>query len=231
MKLAVCIPCHVSHVKYIPDVLASIDRQTLRPDIVSISISQWTEAPPVFQCSVPVEIHCTPNVLPAADNRNVAANAVLDRVDALSFIDADDVMHPRRIELIVSQLHHCDAVYHSYRLWSSGSPLPTYPVSGLVRSGIWRVVPSNDPDLTARLVLAVRSGLRYTRFPIHAAHGSVRSHVFRSMQFPLGRRRSDDSEYMLMLYRAGYSIVVLQDPLTYFRMGATTLGLASNESL
>ena len=225
MKIAVCVPCHVTHVCYLQDLLRSIDCQTVKPDIVSISISQWSGDTPVLECSVPIELHCTDKTLPAADNRNIAASGVLDRVDVLSFIDADDIMHPRRIELILACMNRdsVDAVYHSYVVWNHMTPIPDVPATGYLQHGQWRIRPSNDPDLTARAEFIVRHGLGLHPFPIHAAHGSVRTHVFRSIQFPLGRRRSDDSEYILQLHESGRKIAILRDRLTYFRMGATTL--------
>lgn len=227
MKLAVCVPCHTSHVRYIPELLESIDQQTVLPTIVSISISQWTEEPPVFVCRVPVEVCCSPDVLPAANNRNIAADAVIQRVDALSFIDADDRMHPRRIEYVLQELRQHSVVYHSYRVWNAGSPIPECNTNGNVCRGVWKEIRTINPDLTARLLFMIRLGIGMVPFPVHAAHVSVRSDVFQKVHFPIGRNRSDDSEYMLTLYRSGYSISVLHDPLTYFRMGATTLGSAT----
>lgn len=115
MKVGVVVPCYRPHVKYLPDLLDSIEKQTVKPYKVVISSSSMGDAiltiPP---CSFPVELVLFVDRKNAAENRNIATSKLLD-CDILSYIDADDIMHPQRIEAIVYAFgQEADIVLHSF---------------------------------------------------------------------------------------------------------------------
>jgi hypothetical protein len=104
LKLAVCIPCGAGHLHYLNYCLKSIETQTRKPDIVTISVSQHTtQIIDISSYTFPIEIlYAKIKLLPGA-NRNRAAEKALEfGATHLSFFDADDIMHPRRLELIES---------------------------------------------------------------------------------------------------------------------------------
>lgn len=224
MRLAVCIPCYRSHVACLPDLIASIERQTVKPDVISISISSYTDAAPALETTIPIRIQITDEKRSAAENRNIAGAVVLDEVDILSFIDADDFMHSRRIEIIKYHMRspRVHAVYHSYILCGMKPPADQ-PVTGRVEPVKWKVFPSVDPNLTARVVAMAGPIIFNKPLSLHAAHVSVRSDVFRVLQFPLNKYRADDSEYIYILHINRLNMILLRDSLTFFRHGATTL--------
>jgi hypothetical protein len=102
LKLAVCIPCTSGHLQYLNYCLKSVEVQTRKPNIVVISISDSTlinydTTPFTF----PIEIIYNEKKLFAGGNRNRAAEKALEfGATILSFFDADDIMHPRRLELV-----------------------------------------------------------------------------------------------------------------------------------
>jgi len=101
MRIGVCIPCYAPHIPYLQYCLNSIENQTQKPTIVSISISSYTnkeQLPLASDYSFPILYTCTSMPQCAGKNRNVAAQAIVDQVDILSFFDADDLMHPKRLE-------------------------------------------------------------------------------------------------------------------------------------
>jgi hypothetical protein len=100
MRIGVCIPGHYNHLHYLPQVLQNIESQTLKPTVISISVSSFSGAFPAFKCSIPLKISITSEAACAGKNRNTAAAAISSEVDILSFFDMDDLMHPKRLEII-----------------------------------------------------------------------------------------------------------------------------------
>jgi len=103
MRIGVCIPCYAPHIPYLESCLNSIEQQTQKPAIVSISISSCTnneQLPLASDYSFSIVYTSTILHQCAGKNRNVAAEAIVDQVDILSFFDADDLMHPRRLEML-----------------------------------------------------------------------------------------------------------------------------------
>jgi len=108
LTLGVAIPCYKGHIDILKHALDSIDKQTRKPDkvVVSCSSSESSDIPAsYFQYSFPVSIFTSSEKRNVAQNRNFASSK-LD-TDIVSFIDADDIMHPQRLEAIEQGfLHH-----------------------------------------------------------------------------------------------------------------------------
>jgi glycosyltransferase involved in cell wall biosynthesis len=106
VNIAVCIPLHAPHLKYLDRCLRSIEYQTRKPDQIHISISSSTEEDIqkirilLFERKLFAKIHSHSEKLLAGANRNRAAKAAVESgATILSFFDVDDIMHPRRIEI------------------------------------------------------------------------------------------------------------------------------------
>ena len=116
MRVGVCIPCHAPHLEHLNECLRSIDAQTVKPSVIAISLSSYSNAtPPPLTSTVPIRWTITADRLCAAANRNRAAASIAEEVDILSCIDADDWMCERRIELIVKHFvkHGLDVLLHN----------------------------------------------------------------------------------------------------------------------
>jgi glycosyltransferase involved in cell wall biosynthesis len=115
MKIGVAIPCYYGHIDQLFFLLDSIEKQTILPDKVSVSCSssQTFENKKTF--SFPLEIIVTEEKQNAARNRNVAA-AKLQDMDYITFIDADDIMHPQRMEILLQVLkkEDSDIILHNF---------------------------------------------------------------------------------------------------------------------
>jgi glycosyltransferase involved in cell wall biosynthesis len=115
MKIGVAIPCYNGHISRLYDLLDSIEKQTILPDKVVVSSSSTSE----LQCekiySFPLQIIITENKQNASKNRNIASSK-LNNMDYITFMDADDIMHPQRIEFILKgfQTHDSDIILHNY---------------------------------------------------------------------------------------------------------------------
>jgi hypothetical protein len=113
--IGVAIPCYGPHITKLTPLLQSIEAQTRRPDQVVIMCS-GARAADVAQVdrdwSFPLDIQATTDRRNAAQNRNAAARILT--TDLVSYIDADDRMHPQRLEIVtqVSRDTGVDIVLH-----------------------------------------------------------------------------------------------------------------------
>jgi glycosyltransferase involved in cell wall biosynthesis len=123
MKIGVAIPCYKDHLPKLQRCLESIEAQTLKPTAVIVSCSSSTTDEilaykfPKYSFQVSIAAHKEEKN--AAQNRNIAAKILLEHhaVDILSFFDADDEMHPQRLEAIHTAFEEnpgCGLVVHSF---------------------------------------------------------------------------------------------------------------------
>ena len=117
MKIGVAIPCYIGHINKLFDLLNSIEKQTILPDKVVVSCSSTKELHIQTNYSFPVSIIITPDKKNAAENRNIAASNLLD-MDYITFFDADDLMHPERIEILhkVINDYQTEFIAHNFYL-------------------------------------------------------------------------------------------------------------------
>jgi len=115
MRIGVAIPCYIGHIEHLRTLLDSIAKQTRLPDKVVVSCSSTAEMPSDFsKYDFDLQIICNPARKNTAENRNIATNQLLD-ADIISFFDADDIMHPQRLEFIEQAfLGGADIVLHNY---------------------------------------------------------------------------------------------------------------------
>ena len=99
------IPCYAPHFKYLEPLLNSLERQTHLPDEVVISISQIEQLTPSdverLECHpYPFRLCLLKHVgrRTAGANRSIAAQACSG--DVISCMDADDCIHPQRLEAL-----------------------------------------------------------------------------------------------------------------------------------
>lgn len=193
--VGIAIPCYRGHMHYIDALLQNIASSTHLPTQVAISCSGWDRTGTLrfTYCGFRVDILYTTQLQDAAKNRNVAAQALT--TDLIVFIDSDDLMHPKRIAYVRDAFEQtgCDVVYHGFlRLHRHHSP-------------------TEPADL---------GPLDVSRTPchIHAGHVSVRSSLFRRIQFDErpSAWRQEDSLYKKRLIAEGVSIAYVSNPLTYY---------------
>jgi len=119
MKIGVAIPTHHPDLQYLNRCLKSIESQTYKPSLVSISASSSDELQLkeyLKEYSFPLIYVTSKEKQNAAKNRNIAANLLLDKeqVDVISFFDSDDEMYPNRLEYIVKGIENSDFIVHNF---------------------------------------------------------------------------------------------------------------------
>ena len=173
MRIGVAIPCYKGHIAPLKGLLDSIALQTRLPDDVFISCSS----------SYPSDIPYTVNDYPfpfrvlthdikqnAAQNRNIAG-AHLD-TDIITFFDADDQMHPQRLEIIEDCFTKHDSMILVHNFESSGNPFSTYTEFPYLLNQLDRC-PWGSTVLKGR-----PAGLQ-----IHNGQASIRREVFDTIRF------------------------------------------------
>jgi len=116
MSIGVAIPCYYGHIPKLLNLLDSIENQCLKPNKVVVSCSSTKDEIKLTKnYSFPLEIIITEEHKNAAQNRNIAGSKLND-VDYITFIDADDIMHPQRIEILLKVFKEteCDIILHNY---------------------------------------------------------------------------------------------------------------------
>jgi hypothetical protein len=123
--ITVCLPCDgtdISDTSLIPRVLQSIAEQSCLPSRVILAVSgvndqqaaELLEGLPDYNESFPVQTLATEKRQNAGLNRNRCARAA--DTEVVSFFDVDDIMHPRRLEMLSFAFgnYHPKAVVHAY---------------------------------------------------------------------------------------------------------------------
>lgn len=213
MRIGVCIPVIARHLPLLATCLESLERQTRKPDIVSIRVSEASAVPALPPSSFPVVLQHTPERSCAAANRNGAAYVIQDQVDLLSFIDADDFMHPLRLEQIEHHFHkNIDVLVHGFVDHKNGSrdldTIPWTPIHSVLQTdGFSTAKDSYGP---------IYRLLRLNEAPFANGHMTCRIGVWAALQWPEGFGLGEDSVYNYRLYTRGYKYGFTVDKLSYY---------------
>ena len=105
LTTSVIIPCHQKHAKHLPELVMSFTKQTVLPDEIIISLSDYKKVDPsvlekIASSDYPFSVTLLQfeNALSAGKNRNRACAEAIG--DILICHDADDLSHPQRIAII-----------------------------------------------------------------------------------------------------------------------------------
>ncbi len=216
-KISILIPCHYSHFYLLPELLTAYATQTLLPDEVVISLSEFDRvSPPDITAletrSWPFEVILLrhPSPYPAAQNRKFAAKA--SSGDLLLFQDADDLPHPKRVEIVKyifehNQIHH---LVHSYVPQNGQFPDYSSESMPLIRSTF---------DL---LVEGIPS--EGANIPLHHGHACMTRSVIASTHWKKDHEPGEDLHFNILAMRkfmgASYvtplRLVLFRSDLSYF---------------
>jgi glycosyltransferase involved in cell wall biosynthesis len=115
MKIGVAIPCYINHIEHLFQLLDSIQNQTVLPNKVVVSCSSTSRFQHAKEYNFSLEIIVVKDKKNASQNRNIALSELTD-MDYITFIDADDIMHPQRIEILLKAIEetNSDIILHNY---------------------------------------------------------------------------------------------------------------------
>jgi glycosyltransferase involved in cell wall biosynthesis len=174
--IGVAVSCYVNHLPLLIDLLDSIENQTRKPDKVVVSCSstkQEDELKLIKEYTYPYEIIYTPEHKNAASNRNIAIAQLLD-MEYITFMDADDIMHPQRIEILVRTMEETDGdiILHNFSYQNNFKPIKhfQYTINELYVSPSGCIMSSYD-------------------YPLHHSQSTVRRYILEFVRF------CEDPEY------------------------------------
>lgn len=214
MKVGVAIPCYKKHIPHLVKLLMSLEKQTYKPDEVVVSCSSCKpEDIPVISVSFPLRILTTEMSQNCATNRNKAANALT--TDCLLFFDADDEMHPQRLEILRNLFMEtrCDILLHNFWIQDETKQEFSSISKPYTELNVLRRAP------TGCAVVEDRWGLR-----IAHGHVSVSAFVFGRIQFKEdpGNERRDDAIFCGdILNMPGVQSVYIHDSLSKYYPSGT----------
>jgi glycosyltransferase involved in cell wall biosynthesis len=125
-KTSVIIPCCAKHAQHLYSLLELLEKQTILPDEVVISLSESTSVDSAVMSQLqnsswpfPVKLLLSEQKMYAGENRNKACEYSTGEV--LITQDADDIPHPQRIEIIkyFFKNHKIDHLMH---MWVEAKP-------------------------------------------------------------------------------------------------------------
>jgi hypothetical protein len=174
MKIGVAIPCYSGHIEKLYNLLDSIENQTLLPDKVVISCSSTKELKINRDYNFCLQIILNEEQKNVSQNRNIAG-LNLNNMDYITFIDADDIMHPQRIEFLFKtfQSTNSDIILHNYHFGESTDIFKYY-----------ETVNFRINSMTKCYSGCITHYDKDSNFKIHHGHVSVKRHIFEKVKFP-----------------------------------------------
>lgn len=208
--IGVAIPCYKPHHSYLYRLFDSIIAQTHKPDRVVVSCSSWdtnTSREHMYH-GIPITVIYSRRRIVQAENRNIAASLL--GTDLITFIDADDLMHPRRLEFIVEGFarSNCECIVHDYQYIKQGDSVS--------------YASEDEPRLTDDVFIKNprQHGciIHPVEKPFHHAHVTVSRDVYAKLQFPTQEQyyRIEDSVYLATLLAHGIRIRYLENKLSQY---------------
>ena len=214
MRIGICIPCYRLHIPYLKQCLDSIENQTRKPDVVSISISEIDENqnPILPYYSFPIKLFYTKERQCEGKNRNIAASNI--DTDIITFFDADDIMHPNRIEILGKHFEdsHIDGFIHNHKQCASVQYrkkelkyISWEPITGkLYTDGF-----NTSKDFICGRVLSNYGDSTN-------GHFSCKRTVWEDIQYQTNYGPGVDCEYIYNVFHKGYKLGYCPDKLSYY---------------
>ena len=208
------------------DCLDSLEAQTEKPDRVLVVCSQATDEdiPESYRTyTFPLEFVTREGVYNQSQNRNEGIKRM--NTDIVSFFDADDIMHPQRIEFIRRYFPGSDILLHGYKTDSPVFEPISQPIvhhSGLIRGHTGCVV--FDPKgAVTRYYATGEFDASYTEWkkPLHHAQFSIRAEFLEFMKFPEDPKRiiNEDALFCgLVISMSHVKSVFIEDSLSWYRL-------------
>lgn len=212
MTIAVCIPCHAPNLTFLKKCLDSIENQTRKPDIVSISISEVEEKPFIPSYSFPIHLVYTKEKQCEGTNRNIAVSNV--STDIVTHFDADDIMHKHRIEIITKHFEESDidGFIHNHKQCAASQYR-----NKEIKHISWEPTTRNlytDGFTTSKDFICGRVDSKYGG----STNGNFSSKrkVWEDIQYQPNYGPGVDCEYIYNVFNKGYKLGYCPDKLTYY---------------
>ena len=226
--ISVVVPCYPPHQKHIPKLLEQLNKQTLKPDVIIISLSEVSEAEIKERqyswtslTEIPLQVVGQAGKALAAVNRNYGALYVYS--EYVLFLDADDVYHEKLIEVLHKYIciHEPDAIL--YHLTEGAFDATTEPVQKkFYESSTLFDIAYPDKKRNSVSEMYNDKPQLFLESTIHHGHSCVRYSVWQECPQDDLKGREDSVYVRALLWnwhetgRKTSGVIVIPEVLTYY---------------
>jgi hypothetical protein len=221
MRVGVCIPCIGTHIQYLRKCIDCINNQIVKPDIISISISSYNGEYIDYKSDIVTVLQMTKEKRGASENRNIAAKNIYKNVDILTFMDADDFMHPQKIQQIKKHFIEtgADCFVHEFLEYPKKNYFEfndlrfCWPqIQG--RFSLYNHITTNDINCNRVIFYDKVSN---THINHTNGHLTCKINVWEKFPWPEEHNYiGEDSEYNYRLFSKGFKYIVSTDKLSLY---------------
>ena len=218
MKLGIAIPCYYGHLENLYFLLNSIQTQTILPDKVVVSTSSTISFKNKEMYSFSLEIIVNEGDKNAAKNRNIAASKLTD-MDYITFMDADDIMHPQRIEFLLEVIkkYDSDIILHNF-YDESELNVNIFDKNLILNVRTDTLIQSLSGCITHR------NGYNDSIDKIHHSQVTVKTRIFELIKFPeeIEYNRKEDCVFCYRVFSLpNIKNAYIQNKLSYYKPSYT----------
>ena len=215
MTFGIAIPCWYKDVHYIDGIIENISYQTIKPDKISISVSEVNSFELKNNFGLDVVITTTTEPKLHSENRNIASEFL--QTDIISFIDCDDFMHPQRTEFLLHAFaQSANAVLHNFE--------PSGELSTLKNTQTFEEFMGTKYISNEFFLDVIRNTNKDHLYPIweettiqHNAHVTVKREIFEQYKYNPNLGWTADSDFNTRLVLGGYKISYIKNKLSWYR--------------
>lgn len=210
VTISLCVPCIPPDIHKLESLVQNTNKQSKLPNEMIIGLSETTKRDSKSLSNklnkisrFPVIVSNTEQKAYAGINRNRAAD--LASYEYVSFIDADDIMHPERLKIIAETIGSQGrpmGVVHGFTYDKVAGDLGTFDIWNSKKFWDYHNKYSRSESLN------------YPKISLHHGHPTYKSSVFESVKFT-NRKRGQDAEMLRNVvdhYKGG--VVYVEAPLT-----------------
>lgn len=210
--ISVVIPCHISHLKYIKELLNIYQKQTLLPSEIIIVISEYDNKYDEiikniedhnYKFEIKIIKICEKSF--AGNNRYIGTNN--SKGDIIIFQDADDIPHPQRVEIINYYFNkYSDIVHivHKFTYDTHDSTFINYDINNIDHSYI--------KTNALFLLIKVRKMTSITNGNI-----AIRKNIYEKLNWYNDIRRGQDVKFNSDIYTKYKKSLYIKIPLLNYK--------------
>jgi hypothetical protein len=238
-RIALCIPCDSSDLTLIDTCFKSIKAQTKGPDYICFSLSSVTPESVSFfrqkmkEYSLQATLVSSPDKIFPGENRNRAAAAAIQKgATILTFMDVDDIMHPRRIEIVAKSfkqhrtmtglVHACkQALKSNYIHIESIRSIDWPTIQGTVYFDCLYSDYKYTPEMGGKELFYTHVNPDCIAAHLHAksitrGHFSVRSSYIRKHKYRKDLEFAEDNDYIGQMLTNNYTVGYIPEHLSLY---------------
>ena len=234
LKSSIVIPCIMDDVPNLDNLLKTIQEQTIQPTEIIVALSSVPAGYAIGELNkqlqtivdAPLSVLGTSEKCYAGVNRNRGADA--SKGDYILFMDADDLMHPQCVEIILRTFIDKDpiAIVHGFVKLQGDLPRAISRYNTFDGNYLYNVHKKNPPKDNTLIGLPHKN--------LHQGHLSVKKQVFQDGIRYTNRVRGQDAQFLRKLldhysYLGAKNVNYIDAKLTVYlrRITIPNYGLAS----